>query len=80
MRMVEEDEQRRKAEHNRKRSRQMLTIEMEEGIITRHEVEGVSASAALENFVRRRQQEVADDTMTAQEFEELSAAMKRRRT
>ena len=79
MRMVEEDEQRRKAEHNRKRSRQMLTIEVEEGIITRHEVEGVSASAALENFVRRRQQEVADDVMTAQEFEELSAAMKRRR-
>ena len=33
MRMVEEDEQRRKAEHNRKRSRQMLTIEVDEDVV-----------------------------------------------
>ena len=41
-------------QRKRKRARQMLTIEVDEDVVTRHEIEGVSASEAFENLSKRR--------------------------
>ena len=73
------NQSRRKAEEAQADAAAQRTSEREvdEDVVTRHEIEGVSASEAFENLSKRRHQDVDDDAMTAQEFEELSVAMKR---